>query len=161
MNLSMTGLLLALVAVIAGALVPLQAGSNAELGRTLGHPLWATVISLAISMAIVLPIVLNMRVALPALSEIRQLPFWVWFGGVAGVIYITSALMLVPRLGATNFIVCVIAGQLVTSLLMDHYGWMGLSIKANNPGRLVGGGLVLIGMLTVQWFTPSLPAAIK
>ncbi|EFV86934.1 hypothetical protein HMPREF0005_05964, partial [Achromobacter xylosoxidans C54] len=36
-------------AVLAGALVPIQAGANAALGRHLGHPLWATMVSLAVS----------------------------------------------------------------------------------------------------------------
>ena len=104
---------------MAGALVPLQAASNAELGRALGHPLWATVVSLLESVLIVIPIILAMRVPSPIFGTIEQLPMCAWFGGIAGVIHITSALILVPRLGATRFIICVIAGQILISLILD------------------------------------------
>lgn len=50
------GLFPVLVAVAAGAVIPFQAGANAMLGRSLGHPLWATVASLLVSLAVVLPV---------------------------------------------------------------------------------------------------------
>ena len=160
MNLSMTGLALGAVAVVAGALVPLQAGSNAELGRALGHPLWATLVSLAVSMLIVVPILLAMRVPLPAVGELGRLPVWVWFGGITGAVYVSAALILVPRVGATSFIVCVVAGQLIASLLLDYFGWMNLPVREIGVGRLVGVALVLAGMLTVQWFSSVTPPAL-
>jgi bacterial/archaeal transporter family-2 protein len=155
MNSSFTLVMLAAVAVIAGALVPFQAGSNAELGRALGHPLWATLVSLIVSILVVIPIVLAMQAPLPALGVIKHLPAWAWLGGVAGAIYISSALILVPRVGATSFIVCVIAGQLITSLLLDYHGWMNLPEREISIGRMVGVTLVLVGMVTVQWFSPA------
>jgi len=146
---------LAAVAVIAGALVPFQAGSNAELGRALGHPLWATLVSLLVSMLVVIPILLAIQVPSPALGAIKHLPVWAWLGGVAGAIYISSALILVPRVGATSFIVCVTAGQLITSLLLDYHGWLNLSVREISIGRVLGVILVLVGMVTVQWFSPT------
>ena len=155
MNSSFTVGALAVVAVVAGALVPFQAGSNAELGRALGHPLWATLVSLVVSILVVIPIVLAMQASSPALGAVRHLPAWAWLGGVAGAIYISSALILVPRVGATSFIVCVIAGQLITSLLLDYHGWMNLPVREISMGRVLGVTLVLVGMVTVQWFSPT------
>ena len=45
LNLAPAVVLLPLVALVAGAAVPFQAGSNAALGRLLGHPLWAALIA--------------------------------------------------------------------------------------------------------------------
>ncbi|WP_186164610.1 DMT family transporter [Burkholderia gladioli] len=154
-SLSLSTATLACAALVAGALVPLQAGSNAALGRALGHPLWATVASLLVSLLCVLPALFVMHAHAPLLSRATQLPVWIWFGGIAGVIYITSALVLTPRLGATTFIVSVIAGQMLTSLLIDNYGLMGLPVKPANPGRVAGVLLIFTGMLLVQWFTPA------
>jgi transporter family-2 protein len=154
-SLPLSSAVLAIAAVVAGALVPLQAGSNASLGRALGHPLWATIASLLVSLLVVLPVLLAMRAPAAQLSQASSLPLWAWFGGVAGVIYITSALVLTPRLGATSFIICVISGQMLTSLLMDHFGLMGLPVKEANLGRIGGVVLIFVGMLMVQWFTPA------
>ncbi|MNQ74625.1 hypothetical protein D3C85_893890 [compost metagenome] len=147
------------IAVLAGAAVPFQAGSNAALGRALGHPLWATVTSLAVSLLLVLPVLLAMRPSLPAFGNAVQGPWWLWFGGIAGVIYITAALMLTPRLGAASFIVCVIAGQMLSSLLIDHFGLMGFTEKPANIGRIAGVLLMVAGILLVQWFTPAMNPA--
>jgi len=151
---SFSVMLFVIAALIAGALVPFQAGSNAALAQALGHPLWASAVSLLVSMLVLLPVLLMMRVGSPSIQQTTHLPWWAWCGGVAGVIYITSALLLVPRIGATNFMVCVIAGQMVASLLLDHFGWIGLPIKEINIGRVVGVVLIFLGIVIVYWYTP-------
>ncbi|MEZ0192817.1 DMT family transporter [Pseudomonas qingdaonensis] len=153
MNLNLAVAIPLLVALLAGAAVPFQAGANAALGRLLGHPLWATLISLAVSVLMVLPALLLMRVPLPQLANLGQAPWWAWLGGVAGVAYITAALILTPRLGAAGFIVCVIAGQVLSSLIIDQWGLMGLPSRPVNGLRIAGVALIIVGMLVVQWGT--------
>ncbi|AJC22459.1 DMT family transporter [Pandoraea pulmonicola] len=148
------------VAVLAGAVVPFQAGGNAALGRALGHPLWATVASLLVSLVVVLPVLVGMRAGAPDLGAAVRGPWWLWIGGIAGVIYITAALLLTPRLGAANFIVCVVAGQVVASLVIDHFGLMGLGVKPANVMRIAGVALIVAGMLVVQWGTRSSAAGV-
>jgi transporter family-2 protein len=143
------------IALLAGAAVPFQAGSNATLGRLLGHPLWASLVSLGVSILMVIPALLVLRAPLPQLAALAQAPWWAWLGGVAGVAYITAALVLTPRLGAAGFIVCVIAGQVLSSLLIDQWGLMGLAQRPVNSLRLAGVGLIVVGMLVVQWGTSA------
>ncbi|WP_202868622.1 DMT family transporter [Pseudomonas aeruginosa] len=69
---------------------------------------------------------------------------------MAGVAYITAALILASKLGAASFIVCVIAGQMLTSMLIDHYGLMGLTPKPAGAWRAIGVTLILLGMVVVQ-----------
>jgi len=152
----LTAIGFAAIALTAGALVSYQAGANAMLGRALGHPLWATFVSLAVSVLVAIPVMLLMRVPVPTVGQaVANLPAWAWLGGVAGVIYVTAALLLTPRMGATNFIVCVVAGQILASLLIDHFGLVGLPVREVNWGRIAGAALIFIGMILVQWFTPS------
>ena len=148
-------ILLPLIALLAGAAVPFQAGSNAALGRLLGHPLWAALVSLSVSVLMVLPALWLMRAPAPQWSGLVAAPWWTWFGGVAGVAYVTAALILTPRLGAAGFIVCVVAGQVLSSLVIDQWGLMGLPERPVNLARLLGVGLIVAGMLVVQWGTAS------
>lgn len=143
------------IAVFAGSIVPFQAASNAMLGRSLGHPLWATLVSLLVSICVLLPILFAARVPTPA--NALQGPWWIWLGGVAGVAYITAALLLTPKLGASGFIVCVIVGQVVASLIIDHFGLMGLAVKPATLGRIAGVALIVMGMLVVQYSAASQP----
>jgi len=64
------------IALLAGAAVPFQAGSNATLGRLLGHPLWASLVSLGVSILMVIPALLVLRAPLPQLAALAQAPWW-------------------------------------------------------------------------------------
>ena len=147
---SLSSLLLLAAAIFAGAVVPLQAGANANLGRLLGHPLWATVVSLGVSLALILPLLIALRAPLPGFAAALKGPWWIWIGGGAGVIYITAALILAPKLGAASFIVAVIAGQMAISMLIDHFGLMGFPVKPINAARLTGLLLIIGGMVVTQ-----------
>ena len=147
---SNTGSLLLFAAVLAGAVVPLQAGANATLGRLLGHPLWATLVSLGISVGVILPVMLAFKVPVPTFGEALKGPWCIWIGGVAGVAYITAALLLAPKLGAASFIVSVIAGQMVISALIDHFALMGFPHRPASLVRIAGITLILCGMIITQ-----------
>ncbi|MBB1593070.1 DMT family transporter [Achromobacter sp. UMC46] len=140
-------------AVVAGALVPIQAGANAALGRNLGHPLWATMVSLAVSAVAAMVVMAALRVPAPSFSEMGRLPWWGWTGGLAGVFYITAALILAPRLGAGAFLAAVIAGQMIAALALDRYALVGFLGSAMNPGRLAGAALIVVGALVMHLST--------
>lgn len=143
-------LLLIIAAIITGAVVPFQAGANAALGRTLGHPLWGTLISLCVSFACIVPVMLLAKVQAPTLANLAQAPRWIWIGGVVGVVYITGALMLAPKLGAAGFIMAVIAGQMLASMIIDQWGLVGLPQKPVSWSRLAGLGLIVLGLVVMQ-----------
>lgn len=148
-NLGPSSLLFA--ALLAGAAVPFQAGANATLGRLLGHPLWATLVSLGISLVLVIPVMLASKVPVPMVGALLKGPWWIWIGGVGGVIYITAALLLSPKVGAASFIVAVIAGQMATSLIIDHFGLMGFTARPVSLARVAGLLLIVAGLAVTQW----------
>ena len=142
---------LLLLAVIAGAVVPFQSAINANLGRGLGHPLWATLASLLVSIVVLLPVMLALRLPLPSLTFISQAPLWMWTGGAFGVCFISLALMLLPKLGASGFIALALAGQVVASLLLDHFGWFGLVERQMSLTRVLGAVLLIGGVVLIQF----------
>ena len=64
----------------------------------------------------------------------------------------TLALVLVPRVGAATYLSAMIAGQLLASVVIDHFGHMGLAVREITPGRVVGVVLVLAGMAAIRVF---------
>ena len=135
------------LSLLAGAAVPLQAGSNARLGVVLGHPFWATVVSLLVSSLAIALVMLIVKVPRPNLAGLASGPWWIWLGGLAGVFYITVALITVPRLGALNFIMAVVVGQLLVSLLIDYFGLLGLPRHMPSLQKLLGVSVVLAGFV--------------
>ncbi|MBB6464724.1 DMT family transporter [Aminobacter carboxidus] len=139
-------------ALVAGAAIPFQAGANAMLGRLLGHPLWATMVSLAVSVALAVPVMLAFKVPMPAFAAAAATgPWWVWIGGAAGVVYVTAALLLAPKMGAASFIVAVIGGQMMASLVIDHFGLMGFVQRPASMARVAGLVLIVAGLVVTQW----------
>ena len=141
---------LLLLAVIAGAVVPFQSAINANLSRGLGHPLWATLASLLVSLLVLLPIILALRLPLPSLAFISQAPLWMWAGGVFGVCFVALAVMLLPRLGASGFVVLALTGQVMASMVLDHFGLFGLVERQLTLPRLAGALLVVGGVVLIQ-----------
>ncbi|MBJ2243142.1 DMT family transporter [Pseudomonas sp. MF6784] len=142
---------LLLLAVIAGAVVPFQSAINANLGRGLGHPLWATLASLLVSILVLLPVILALRLPLPSLGFISKAPLWMWTGGAFGVCFISLALVLLPKLGASGFIALAMAGQILASLLLDHFGLFGLVERQLTAPRLLGVLMLIGGVVLIQF----------
>jgi transporter family-2 protein len=138
----------AAVALVAGSLLPVQAGVNSQLARRLGHPGAAALVSFFIGTALLAAYCLVLRQPV-SLAELRNAPPWMLTGGLFGAIFVAVAAALAPRLGATGLTALVIAGQLGLSLALDHYGWLGFPVRPVVPGRLLGAALLAAGVVLV------------
>lgn len=135
-----------LVAVLVGALLPLQALVNARLGQLTQGAVFASLASFMVGTAALAALWLAGR---PALSGgWPQPPWWAWTGGLIGAAFVAAATLLVPRLGAAALICLVVLGQLAGSLLLDHFGVLHARIPMD-AGRLAGVALVAAGALLV------------
>ncbi|TKG97310.1 DMT family transporter [Puteibacter caeruleilacunae] len=139
-----------LFAVLMGALSPLQAGINAQLSQYLKHPLQATFFSFLGGIILISLIVTFLVPAFPNFSQLREVPWYLYIGGALGVVFVTGFLLLIPRIGATSLVAAVLVGQLVMSIIIDHFGWLGVQTIEISMKRLVGVILLVIGTLLVQ-----------
>jgi transporter family-2 protein len=137
-----------LLAIVTGALLPLQALINARLGQQTSGALFASFASFLIGTVAISIALLATRTQLPAWQQVSGLPSWVWLGGVIGAVFVVSATVLVPRLGAAALICLAVFGQLVGSLLLDHYGVLHAP-KPADAMRIAGAALVAVGALMV------------
>ena len=127
-----------LFALAGGMALAVQAGLNGGLGRLLGHPLWATLTSLAVSVATVVPVILILRLKLPAADVAARAPWWLWTGGVLGAFFVTGAIVIAPRIGATSYLLLVFVGQMVMAVLTDRFGLFGFAARPVNPVQILG-----------------------
>jgi bacterial/archaeal transporter family-2 protein len=143
------GVALILFAVVAGAFLPLQAGINARLAHFVGGPVRASAISFFVG-----TVVLVVVVALFTRGGARpgDAPWWAWIGGALGAFYVTSTVVVPPRVGTAAFFGILVAAQLVTSMFVDRFGWFGLDQREITPLRAVGIALLIGGALLVRLF---------
>jgi len=138
------------LALVAGAMLPLQAGVNAVLARFVGGPSPAAFISFAVGTVALLAVSVVATRGLPNLGRAWEGPWWIWVGGLLGAFYVFGSIVSAPRLGAVSLIAAVFAGQAIASLAIDHYGWVGFPVHAISPGRVVGILLLAAGLALVR-----------
>lgn len=139
-----------LLALLAGALLPVQAGVNLQLRMVLGHPLAATLVSFVVGSVGLAALVGVLRVPVPIGAAWARSEWWHWVGGLLGAVYIVATIVVAPRLGAATLVAALVAGQMVTSIALDHFGWVGFSVHPIDPWRLVGAALIVGGVVLVQ-----------
>ena len=145
-----------LVAVLIGAILPLQGLINARLGANVGGPVVAAFVSFLIGTVMLGLYLLATRTPV-ALQGSLKLPAWVWAGGVFGAIYVACFTVLVPRIGAAGMICLAVLGQVTASLLLDQFGVL-QAPKPVDGLRLLGALLVLAGVVLVVAPLRSPPA---
>ncbi len=145
----MKSLLVAWV-VLVGMLLPVQAGINAEFKRHAGHPVFAAVLNFCVGLFALALIVVLTRVSFPSPSRVAGAPWWSWLGGLMGATLVVTAIVAVPRLGASLLVAGLVAGQLFSSLLIDHFGWVGYAVRPITWSRGLGAILLMIGTLLIE-----------
>ena len=140
---------LVLLAVIIGTLMPVQAGLNAELTRILKHPYLGAFISLTTGAIAVLILVLIKGIGMSELKRMSEVSPHLYLGGILGAIFVGSSLFFIPKMGATPMIAAFITGQLVGSVLIDHYGLLGLASTPITMTRVLGVFLLFAGLFLV------------
>ena len=143
-------ILFLLLALAAGVLLPVQAGLNAQLRSALGSPVAAALVSFLVGTAGLATIAVLLRTPLPLGRAWAATSPWQWSGGLIGAVYVLAAIVLAPRLGAATLIAAVVAGQMITSLVLDQYGLVGFPVHSLTPVRLLGAALVIAGVILIQ-----------
>lgn len=139
-------------AIVAGACIAVQGPINAMLAARLGHALPAATISFAVGgVALLVATAIFARGAMDLAVIPTLAPYLVIAGGLLGAMYVASSVVLTPRLGIAAVIALGIAGQMISSLLLDHYGALGLITRELTIGRVSGAVLVLAGALMVRF----------
>lgn len=145
----------ALLAMGAGACIALQASANGKFRQNLGeHPqyaLWAAFFSILGTVTTAMLVMLVMRPPMPSSETLRATPWWNWIGGPLGALIVLAGAALTRELGAALFIALVVGGQLLCSLILDHYALLGLSEQPITLGRVLGACLVVAGVLCIKY----------
>lgn len=127
-----------------------QPAINAVSARGMGSAIPAAALSVAITMVACLALMLVARVT-PSIQALTQLPWWIVFGGLIGVCVVAGSATIVPVTGVTLFFVCLIAGQLFGSIVLDHFGAFGLQVDPVSWKKIAGVVLALLGVVLVRF----------
>ena len=143
---------LLILGLAGGVAMASQAGINAQLRQYMHSPYQAAFFSFLVGTLILGVVVLLQTGSRPQLQELMAVPYWLWIGGLLGAFGVSVAIILAPRLGAVNLTIIIVCGQLIASLILDHFGWLGFEKHPINWQRIGGVMLVIAGLvLTVKY----------
>ena len=141
--------LLYLLGLGVGIGLVLQVGMNSTLRSILGSPILAALISFLVGSVALAGLLGVLRTPLPERAQLAAVPAWAWLGGILGAFYVAASVIVGPRLGAATLLALVVLGQLGTSLIVDHFGWLGFAQHPLTLMRLSGAALLFGGVLLI------------
>ena len=155
--------LLATLALLAGAAMPLQGRVNSALRLELGSPAHAALVSFSSGLAVMLLVWLLLPsgrrsvARIPAAVRDGHVRWWQMLAGMIGAVFVFSQALTIPVIGVAVFTVAVVTGQMLGGMTLDRLGWTPAGVQRITPRRLGGAVLAFVAVVTVVW--PSLRSA--
>jgi bacterial/archaeal transporter family-2 protein len=131
-----------IIMICAGTAVALQPSINARLAERIGL-LGSACISFSIG-----TLVLLVAVLVSGRLDVKNLagtPWWEWTGGILGAFFVSATILSVPRIGTAATMAVAITAQLVTALILDHWGIFGYGGIQFDLKRALGVSLLAVG----------------
>ena len=141
-----------LLALAAGAMMPTQAATNNKMAMVVDSPILSAFISFVVGTIALFVYVLLSGVPLMSLAAAKEAPAIAWIGGLLGAFFVASAVTLVPRLGVAMTFSLLIAGQMIVTLVIDHFGLLGVPVKEVSLARIAGIVLIACGVVLIRKF---------
>lgn len=143
------------IGLMAGVAVPILASINAALGQAIGNVWWASMVLCTVAFVTILGVSLATGAGLPGPAMLAGASWWHLAAGCFFTVYIVSITFVAPRIGLGNAIVLVIVAQIVTAVVIDHFGLLGASVTPLDWKRTLGVLFLIAGVLLAR----SQPAA--
>jgi bacterial/archaeal transporter family-2 protein len=148
----MTWLLLLPAALVAGMAAPTQFAINSQLRQVVGGPVLAAAISFLVGTVVLFAATAIISRTVPDLGPTISAPWWMYLGGLLGAFYVCASIILTPRLGVATTIGLFLAGQVIASMVIDHFGLFGTPVQEASIPRILGALLIIVGVAVVQRF---------
>lgn len=139
-----------LLPVFAGVAITIQSGVNSQLRTSIQHPLMAAFISFVVGTIALAILLIFSKETIPGLSQYSSVNWYKYTGGLLGAFVVTVTLISVAQIGAGNMFVLIVAGQLVTAVLMDHFGVLGMKPNPVSMQKFFGICLLVAGAWLVN-----------
>ncbi|MEZ5944285.1 MAG: DMT family transporter [Planctomycetaceae bacterium] len=143
--------LLMLVAALAACVIPVQSVVNGRLGVLTDNRLLAAFISFVGGTLILGLLMVTTSKGIPSLPAGTSIPWYLCTGGLLGAVFVTAVLSLVPQIGTAKVLAAAIVGQLIMSLIVDHFGLLNVPKDPVTLKKIFGCLLLVLGTVLIQF----------
>ncbi|MEI6101506.1 MAG: DMT family transporter, partial [Eubacteriales bacterium] len=82
----------------------------------------------------------------------KKLPFYLYTGGLIGVATTMFNNLAFGKIGVSAILALILLGQMIVSLIIDHFGWFNMPKRAFPPKKLFGIAFVIAGIACMLSF---------
>ncbi|MBR5171352.1 MAG: DMT family transporter [Muribaculaceae bacterium] len=141
-----------LAAVLSGCLSAVVGAILASLGQVIGSAIQATTVLFAIATGVMIVFCcINGSVIKVRKAFSTDAPWWMWTGGILGAVIVFGNAWLIPLIGVSVFMMALLIGQLLLSLLMEKHGWLGAPKKHISWTQFAGILIMLAGVFLIKF----------
>ncbi|KKI56670.1 transporter family-2 protein [Staphylococcus pasteuri] len=144
-----------IVGFIFGCAPPIQTTINSALAKEVDSSFFASLVSFTIGTIALLILTLIFHKSLKVhrshekLGQIKPVYF---VGGVLGMAFVTSNIVLMPFLGAALTTIVGMLGQMLMSVIIDHFGLLGTPKNKITLRKCIGLVCIAIGIILLRLF---------
>ncbi|WP_076420150.1 DMT family transporter [Colwellia sp. UCD-KL20] len=132
-------LLVAALAILAGAAIALQSALNSQLGMLLNSPLMASSIAFILSGIFSFSTLLLLKIPSITLTTVETVPLYLWFtGSLFSAFGVSIFFYLAPKIGLGSLMSYALGGQIIMAIIISHFGWFNLPIKPLSITKVLG-----------------------
>ena len=137
-------IVLILIVVIGGMGVSVEAGLLGPLGAQVGE-LWATlsIFGVGAALTFLLMLFFSPRSSPSFFSQ----PPLLLIGGILGPVYVVTLTVVTPVIGIALTMIGILAGQIIQSLVIDHYGWFATQTRKIDSRRVIALVFMIIALI--------------
>ena len=137
-------LILVALTFFLGIMIAIYLPANSVVARYLGSPITALIpfFFIALITTIVLLFIFG---DYRTFFKVRNLPAYLFLPGFAAAFMVLGTTFLIPKIGARNFFILGIAGQIMTSMFLSHFGLLASPHDPITLKKTVGALLLLAG----------------
>ncbi len=138
--------------ILGGSLQTIGAAMNGQLGKSIENPWLASAISFSIITFFFVAMFFILPHPFPSAMDFKNLPWWAPIGGLVGAVQVYAGLRFVNKVGAGPFVGFTVTAALITSLVVDHFGWFRMEQHPLTLWRALGGALLVGGVALIAKF---------
>lgn len=138
----LTKWIIIIIGLIGGIAVGIQTPIAGAMGQRIGGTASSVVVHLS---GFILSAVLLLLRGGEKIRDWNTLPWYMLIAGFFGVLLFQTITIVLPRLGATPMLVLIISVQLLTGMVLDSFGWLGVIARPMDITRSAGIALLVLG----------------
>jgi transporter family-2 protein len=138
------------LALITGALIPIQASTNSIFSKSIGNPFITGLMVFIVGLVGMIIFIALSGTAFPVRQQLVSPPLYSYLGGIIIATYVVIITFLVPRIGVGTAIGLIVTGQIICAVIIDQFGLFSVPVHSISITRIAGVLLMIAGIYLVM-----------